>query len=126
MKKIFLLMAVVLPFILTSCVDDGDSLSSREQQLVGEWAVVITPETPADYHYVFKKERTGSRRHLEDGTVVTDIAFKWTLDGNLLTLDYGPGGKLVLEISINNDIMHVTYKSTGVSEDYKKVVKTEE
>ncbi|MBR5030524.1 MAG: hypothetical protein IKX63_05425 [Muribaculaceae bacterium] len=127
MKKIFLLMAIVLPFIFGSCGDDGDVLSSREEQLVGEWAIINTPETQGeDFHYVFKKERTGSRWHLEDGTVVSDIAFKWILDGNLLTLDYGTGIKLELEISINNDILHIIYKSTGVAEDYKKVVKTED
>ena len=40
MKKILLLMAIFLPFMLNSCGDDKDILSSQEQELVGEWAIV--------------------------------------------------------------------------------------
>ncbi len=127
MKKMLLLMAIVLPFIFSSCGDDDDILSSREKELVGEWAIIKASETQADdFHYVFKKERTGSRRHLVDGNVVTDIAFKWSLDGNRLTLDYGSGQQLVLEITITIEKMHVVYVATGVAEDYKKVVVSED
>lgn len=126
MKKIFLLLAIILPFILTSCGDDNDVLSSMEQELVGEWAIIKTSAQVDDYHYVFKKERTGSRRHVVDGTVVTDIAFKWVLDGNKLTIDYGTGQILVMEITMKINQMHVVYVATGAAEDYNKVVNEEE
>ncbi|MBR5639578.1 MAG: hypothetical protein IKW83_07425 [Muribaculaceae bacterium] len=126
MKKTLLLLAIMLPFIFTSCGDDNDVLSSMEQELVGEWAIIKTTDTQADdYHYVFNKERTGSRRHIVNGEVVTDVPFNWTLNGNTLTLDY-IGQKLVMEITMKINQMHVVYVATGATEDYKKVVSTED
>ena len=126
MKKILLLMTIMLPFFLTSCGDDNDVLSSMEQELVGEWAIIKTTDTQADdYHYVFNKERTGSRRHIVNGEVVTDVPFNWILNGNTLTLDYA-GQKLVVEITMKINQMHVVYVATGASEDYNKVISTDE
>ena len=126
MKKIFLLMALVLPFLLASCGDDKDVLSPMEQDLVGEWAIINAPGSQADdYHYVFNKERTGSRRHIVDGQVVTDVPFKWTLDGNRLTLNYA-GQQLALDIVLKVGEMQVTYVATGAIENYKRVVKTDD
>ena len=122
MKKILFLLALMLPLVLVSCGDDNDVLSPIEQDLVGEWAIVKTAENQNDYHYVFKKERTGSRRHIVDGEVVTDIAFKWTLDGETLTIDYGTGQMLVLKVTLRINEMHVVYVATGTSEDYTRVV----
>lgn len=78
-----------------------------------------------DYHYVFNKERTGSRRHIVDGEVVTNVPFNWTLEGNKLTLNYS-GQQLVMEITLKVNEMHVVYVGTGATEDYKKVVKPDE
>lgn len=126
MKKILMLLAIMLPLVFTSCGDDNDVLSANEQELLGEWAIVRPVGSQVDdYHYVFKKERTGSRRHLVDGTVVTDIAFKWTLNGKRLTLDYG-GQQLLLDIEIGINNMHVVYVGTGATEDYNKVIVEEE
>lgn len=126
MKKILMLLAIMLPLVFTSCGDDNDVLSANEQELLGEWAIVRPVDSQVDdYHYVFKKERTGSRRHLVDGTVVTDIAFKWTLNGKRLTLDYG-GQQLLLDIEIGINNMHVVYVGTGATEDYNKVIVEEE
>ncbi len=122
----FLLMAFVLPFLLASCGDDKDVLSPMEQDLVGEWALIIAPGSQVDdYHYVFNKERTGSRRHIVDGEVVTNVPFNWTLEGNKLTLNYS-GQQLVMEITLKVNEMHVVYVGTGATEDYKKVVKPDE
>ena len=127
MKKILLLLAVVLPFLLTSCGDDKDELSALEKELVGGWAIINEPGSDADdYHYVFKKERTGSRRHIENGNVKTDVSFYWALKGNKLTLDYGSGQQLVMEITLTINNLHVVYECTGVAQDYKRVVSTEE
>lgn len=126
MKKILFLMALVMPLILASCGDDKDVLSPMEQDLVGEWALVKTPGSQTDdYHYVFKKERTGSRRHIVDGQVVTDIAFNWTLDGNTLTLNYA-GQQLVMEIALKVGQMQVTYLATGAVENYNRVTQTDD
>ncbi len=125
MKKILLLLAIMLPFVLISCGDDDDVLSPMEQDLVGEWAIIITDNTqPDDFHFVFKKERTGSRRRLVNGEVVSDVPFNWTLQGSTLTLNYA-GQQLVMEISLTINQMHVVYVTTGVTEDYKKVVSAE-
>ncbi len=126
MKKILLLMTLVLPFILNSCDDDKDILTSQEQDLVGEWAIIKTADTQNDIHYVFKKERTGSRRILVNGEVTNDVGFKWTLNGKTLTLDYGTGMKLVIEITMKINEMHVLYVETGATEDYKKVISTDD
>ena len=116
-----------MPILLNSCGDDDDILSSQEEELIGEWAIIKTPDAQSDdYHYVFKKEHTGSRWHLEDGTVVSDISFKWTLSGNRLTLDYGTGNQLVLEISMGINKMHVVYVATGAYEDYQRVVSSDD
>ena len=126
MKKALFLLAILLPLLLASCGDDNDVLSPMEQELVGEWALIKAPGSQVnDYHYVFKKERTGSRRRIVDGEVVTDIAFNWTLDGNRLQLDYA-GQQLVLEISMKVNQMHVTYVGTGATEDYERVIVAEE
>ena len=126
MKKILLLMAIFLPFMLNSCGDDNDILSSQEEELVGEWAIVKTADTPNDIHYVFKKERTGSRRILVNSEVTNDFPFKWTLNGKTLTLDYGTGQQLVLEITVGINKLHVVYVATGASEDYQRVVKPDD
>lgn len=126
MKKILLLMAIALPFLFTSCGDDNDTLTAQEQELVGEWEIIKTADTPNDIHYVFKKERTGSRRILVNGEVTNDIGFKWTLNGKTLTLDYGTGMNLVLEITMKINEMHILYVGTGATEDYKKVISTDD
>ena len=125
MKKILLLMTLVLPFILNSCDDDKDILSTQEQELVGEWAIVKTADTPNDIHYVFKKERTGSRRIVVNGEVTNDVPFNWTFDGNKLTLSYA-GQKLVLEVMVGIDKLRIIYVETGAVEDYQRVVKPDE
>lgn len=126
MKKILLLMAFALPFLFNSCGDDKDILTAQEQELVGEWAIIKTADTQNDIHYVFKKERTDSRRILVNGEVTNDVGFKWTLNGKTLTLDYGTGMKLVIEITMKINEMHVLYVETGATEDYKKVISTDD
>ena len=125
MKKILLLMAFALPFLFNSCGDDKDILTSQEQELVGEWAIIKTADTQNDIHYVFKKERTGSRRILVNGEVTNDVPFNWTFDGNKLTLSYA-GQKLVLEVMVGIDKLRIIYVETGAVEDYQRVVKPDE
>ena len=122
MKKILFLLTFMLPLVFTSCGDDNDVLTSQEQELVGEWAIIKTADTQNDIHYVFKKERTGSRRILVNGEVTNNIGFKWTLNGKTLTIDYGTGQQLVMEITMRINEMHVVYVATGSSEDYTRVV----
>ena len=41
MKKVLLLMAIILPFVLTSCGDDKDEPKQNlEQELIGGWSNV--------------------------------------------------------------------------------------
>ena len=126
MKKILLILSIMLPFILTSCGDDNDVLSLMEQELVGEWAIINPAGSQADdYHFVFNKERTGSRWRVVDGEVVSSVPFNWTLEGSTLTLSYA-GQQLVMQISLSINQMHVVYVATGAAEDYKRVVKTDD
>ncbi|MBP5688043.1 MAG: hypothetical protein J6X22_05295 [Muribaculaceae bacterium] len=127
MKKLLLLLALVLPLFISSCGDDNnDVLSPMEQDLVGEWAIINAPNSQArDIHYVFKKERTGSRRILENGEVVNDVPFNWTLEGsNRLTLSYA-GQQTVLDITLTLTTLHIVYVATGATEDYSKYVRPE-
>lgn len=125
MKKILLLMAFALPFLFNSCGDDKDILTAQEQELVGEWAIIKTADTQNDIHYVFKKERTGSRRILVNGEVTSEVPFNWTFDGNKLTLSYA-GQQLVLEVIVGIDKLRLIYVATGAVEDYQRVVKPDD
>lgn len=125
MKKIFLLLAIMLPLVLSSCGDDKDILSSMEQDLVGEWAIIKTADTQNDIHYVFNKDRTGSRWLVVDGQAVSPVPFDWTFDGKRLTLSYA-GQKLVMDVTLGINKLHIVYLETGAVEDYQRVVKPDD
>ena len=63
MKKILLLMAIILPFVLTSCDDDKDEPKSLEQQLIGSWVQtqVDGPNT-LTWHYIFNSDHNGKQQ----------------------------------------------------------------
>ena len=94
MKKILLLMAIILPFVLTSCDDDKDEPNqSLEEQLIGGWAwsTVDGPNTITRF-YIFNSDHN------------------WSLKGNILTVSFIQDGNtetVSVEISIDGDVLHI-------------------
>ena len=86
MKKYLLLLAIILPFVLTSCGDDKDEPSALAQQLFGEW---VGSNEYYEFHYLFKSDHTGDYWVTKKGAPhAAPLQFKWTLKGNMLSFDY--------------------------------------
>lgn len=117
MKKILLLMAIILPFVLTSCSKDKDEPQTLEQQLIGSWVgdvyniidgkVVVTH--PHSGYILFNADHTGKSWRFIDGVMSPDYNFTWSLKGNILTITYSASSSeaLTYEISIKDDILHI-------------------
>ena len=115
MKKILLLMAIILPFVLTSCGDDKDEPKQNlEQELIGSWVgdvynivdgkVVVTH--PHSGYILFNADYTGKGWTIIDGVKSADMHFTWSLKGNVLTLSNGSSEPESMEISIKDDVLH--------------------
>ena len=126
MKKILLLMAIFLPFVLTSCGDDKDEPKQNlEQELIGGWVgdvyniedgqVVVTH--PRSGYMVFNTDHTGKTWTVIDGVRSPDTHFTWSLKGNILTMDTG-SQQLTMEISIKDDVLHT--KQGTIELDFTK------
>ena len=113
MKKYLLLLALILPFVLTSCGDDKDEPKQNlEQELIGSWVgdvydivdgkVVVTH--PHSAYIIFNADHTGKTWSVIDGVNQPQSHFTWSLNGNLLKLDYNPEP---IEISIDGDVLHI-------------------
>ena len=117
MKKILLLLAIILPFVLTSCSKDKDEPQTLEQQLIGSWVgdvydivdgkVVVTH--PHSGYILFNADHTGKSWRFIDGVMSPDYNFTWSLKGNILTMTYSASSleALTYEISIKDDILHI-------------------
>lgn len=109
MKKILLLLALVLPFVLTSCGDDKKEPKTKEQMLVGEWVLYL--DSGVDMYYSFDEDHTGQYRKSQKGTVVQDIDFTWSLSGNELTItsyDDGQTKTETYQVSIEEYFLYIT------------------
>ena len=108
MKKILLLLAIVLPFVLSSCSDDKDEPKDLEQALIGEWAA----DLGGDYsiHYLFNEPKTGIYWEIDNGMLVegTYQFIMWDLDGKNLTVT-SEHMNITTKISIKKDILHMDY-----------------
>lgn len=106
MKKILLLMAIILPFVLTSCGDDKDEPSTLEQQLIAEW---VGSNDYYEFHYLFKSDHTGDYWVTKKGAPhLAPRQFKWSLTGNMLSFDYldnSLGDDYTTEIIIDGNIL---------------------
>ena len=117
MKKVLLLIAIILPFVLTSCSKDKDEPQTLEQQLIGSWVgdvydivdgkVVVTH--PHSGYILFNADHTGKSWRFIDGVMSPDYNFTWSLKGNILTMTYSASSleALTYEISIKDDILHI-------------------
>ena len=120
MKKILLLMAIVLPFVLTSCGDDKDEpKQSLEEQLIGRW---VGSSGNRDITFDFKADHTGLfswkfiENTLQDVATTGSSEFTWSLKGNILSYTYRDGlyeqDPMVTqdyEISIKDDVLNMKY-----------------
>ena len=113
MRKILLLMAIILPFVLTSCGDDKDEpKQSLEEQLIGSWVgdvydivdgkVIVTH--PHSRYVIYNADHTGKSWMIIDGVILNEVNFNWSLKGNILTNDKSPKQ---VEISIKDDVLYM-------------------
>ena len=73
-------MALILPFLLTSCGDDKekDEPQTLEQQLIGDWKKVVGTNNENEAHYIFNSNHTGRYKYLTNGTTVRDYDYTWS------------------------------------------------
>ena len=125
MKKILLLMAIILPFVFTSCGDDKDEPKQiLEQELIGSWVgdeytvvdgkVVVTH--PHSAYILFNADHTGKRWSVIDGVKSPVYNYTWSLKGNVLSI-YSESGLMTWEISIKDYVLHT--KSGTIELNFK-------
>ena len=113
MKKILLSMAILLPFVFTSCGDDKDEPKQNlEQELIGTWVgdlydivdgeMIVTH--PHSAYILFNADHTGKTWSVIDGVNKPVRNFNWSLKGNILTIE--DGSEPVI-ISIDGDVLHI-------------------
>lgn len=121
MKKILLLMAIVLPFVLTSCGDDKDEPKQNlEQELIGTW--VIAYEDINMYQFmVFNADHTGSGNQVQNGVEFGKFSFTWSLSGDVLTQNREGGKSFKDIIAIKDDILYVMDEDGNLSFEMKRV-----
>lgn len=118
MKKILLLMAIILPFVLTSCSKDNDEPKSLEQQLIGKWVSTWTQD--GDNYTktaIFSEDHqlylTGYKNDIQN----IRESHTWSLEGNSLKLirNYDSAEE-THTISIEDDVLTIS----GWRETYHK------
>ncbi|MBR5085805.1 MAG: lipocalin family protein [Muribaculaceae bacterium] len=121
MKKILLLMAIILPFVLTSCGDDKDEPKQNlEQELIGTW--VLAYDDLNMYQFmVFNADHTGSGNQVKDGIVIGEFSFTWSLSGDVLTQSRTGGNTFKNKISIKDDILYVMDEDGNPGFEMKRV-----
>ena len=114
-------MAIVLPFVLTSCGDDKDEPKQNlEQELIGTW--VLTYEDINMFQFmVFNADHTGNGNQVKDGLVIAEFPFTWSLSGDVLTQNRKDGKTIKNKISIKNDILYVMDEDGNPSFEMKRV-----
>ena len=124
MKKYLLLLAIILPFVITSCGDDKDEpKQSLEQQLIGKWVRVISDDGADEEYYIFNKDHTSEYYTLLNKTDRGDEShFTWSLNGNVLTAKYiiNSHEELVYyDITIEGDLLTIKNKYDMIFEFHR-------
>ena len=119
MKKLLLLMAIIMPLVLTSCGDDKDEPKSLEDQLIGQWE--SSWETDGDnYHNIaiFDTEHQFYHSGYKNESQILRVSYTWELKGNTLKLirNYD-SAETTHEISIKDNALTIS----GYRETYYKV-----
>lgn len=119
MKKLLLLMAIVLPFVLTSCGDDKDEPKSLEDQLIGQWE--SSWEIDGDnYHNIaiFDAEHQFYHSGYKNESQILRVSYTWELKGNTLKLIRNfDSAETTHEITIKDNTLTIS----GYRETYHKV-----
>ena len=128
MKKLLLLMAIILPFVLTSCGDDKDEPKQNlEQELIGRW---VGQTIDRELTLEFKADHTGisSWRKIQNVLQLVSsggsIPFTWSLKNNILSISYevdedGNVHTDTSEIAIENGILKIKTAEEGILEYHK-------
>ena len=128
MKKILLLMAIILPFVLTSCGDDKDEPKQNlEKELIGRW---VGQTIDRELTLEFKADHTGisSWRKIQNVIQLVSssgsIPFTWSLKDNILSISYevDEDGTIQTdksEIAIENGILKIKTVEEGILEYHK-------
>ena len=114
-------MAIILPFVLTSCGDDKDEPKQNlEQELIGTW--VLAYDDLNMYQFmVFNADHTGSGNQVKDGIVIGEFSFTWSLSGDVLTQSRTGGNTFKNKISIKDDILYVMDEDGNPGFEMKRV-----
>lgn len=109
-------MAIILPFVLTSCGDDKDEPKQNlEQELIGRW---VRQTIDREITYEFKADHTGinSWRRIQNvlqaASTSGSVPFTWSLKGNVLSISIvddedGTVETSKSEIAIENGILKI-------------------
>lgn len=128
MKKILLLMALVLPFVLASCGDDKDEPLGLEQQLIGSWTgreIMGSQIDPVVHSFTFNADHTGKYSWVKTQGPLSKASyssggydFKWKLKKNVLSITQvgDDEGTSKYEISIENGVLKIMMG--GISNNY--------
>ena len=114
MNKILLLVAIVLPFVLTSCGDDKEKEEpiNLEQEIIGEWRTIDKENylDDRDYYFSYKfyANYTGEYKQYDtiNGELKFQRPFTWSFNGTVLTAISPFNEKLgVFAISYENGVI---------------------
>lgn len=125
MKKFLLLLAIIVPFVLTSCGDDKDEPQNLEQELIGDWYFILNDYTAE--HFLFNSNHTGKHWIKQDGEDINSSvdSFHWSLEEadnvTYIKLEHDDLHTDYASISIKDDELHITYTLTGMTKIFKKV-----
>ena len=103
-------MAILLPFVLTSCGDDKKEPQSKEQMLIGTWRALETNGLFWEY-FQFNEDHTGGCWLVgPSGNVNNKSNWKWSLnaEGNVVTITYETGDKEARNIVITKSYLLMT------------------
>ena len=107
MKKILLLMAIILPFVITSCGDDKDEPQNLEQEIIGTWSA---PDGDRTLFFTFNADHTGKYAYTRESRPTVECPLEWELTGKSLTVkyqwDYDIINTETVDISIKNGILN--------------------
>ncbi|MBP5689020.1 MAG: hypothetical protein J6X22_10335 [Muribaculaceae bacterium] len=119
-------MAIVLPFLLTSCGDDKDEpKKSLEEQLIGEWVWYAGDNNEYETHYIFDSDHTLISKVYLNGNIIDTSIGGWSLEGNILAYSFNNNGVTLnqrCQIIIEGDVMHLIYENTTTA-DFHRVKK---
>lgn len=119
-------MAIILPFVLTSCGDDKDEPKQNlEHKLIGDWYLLINDYTVE--HFLLNSDHTGKDWIKKDGEDINSsiVLFHWLLEeaDNVIYIkfEYDDLHTNYASLSIKDGELYMTYTLTGMTVVFKRV-----